>query len=151
MEISANLRRGSALDTNLDKLEQAAVSVKSNSYCRYSNFQVGCSILTKSGKIFAGCNVENASYPSGICAEQNAIGSMIAAGERDIDRVVITSNDTNFTYPCGLCRQSLREFCDVKETKLVFLTIDGKKREHTFEELLPFSFGPEDLEGFNKN
>jgi cytidine deaminase len=112
-------------------------------YAPYSNFRVGAAILTRGGALHAGCNVENASFGLTICAERNAAFRMAYADpdDRKIETVVVTSPDGP-AFPCGACRQVLREFgCE----EVVVLDADGTTRRFTFEEILPHSFGPGSL------
>ena len=113
-------------------------------YAPYSGFHVGAAIVTEGGAIYAGCNVENASYGLAICAERNAAAAMALANpeDREIKSVAISSPDAAPCFPCGACRQVLREF-NCKEV-LVEEPGDGIRR-YPFEEILPNSFGPEDL------
>ena len=121
-----------------DKARQAAA----NAYAPYSKFHVGAVVVADDGQEFEGCNVENAAYGSGICAEGNAISSAAAAGVRKIDTVVIAGLDGGECYPCGNCRQLMREF-DVET--VVVQDGTGSLRVHSFDEILPHSFGPDSL------
>jgi cytidine deaminase len=116
-----------------DVIEQAW-AVRQKAYAPYSKFQVGAVIVTKSGKRFAGCNVENLSYGLTNCAERVAVGAMIAAGEREIDTVVVVADTREPISPCGACRQVLAEF---GECKLVLAAQDGKICRFQLSELLP--------------
>ena len=91
-------------------LLDAALAVQANAHAPYSGFRVGAAVRTTSGPIFAGCNVENASFPEGICAEAAAIGAMVAAGEREIAEVLTVADGDDLTTCCGGCRQRIREF-----------------------------------------
>ena len=122
--------------------EQARVAAES-AYAPYSGFRVGAVVVADDGRTFAGCNVENAAYGSGICAEGNAISSAAAAGVRKIDSVVVACLDAGECYPCGNCRQLMREF-DVDT--VVVQDGSGSLRTHSFDEILPHSFGPDSLE-----
>jgi cytidine deaminase len=127
----------------LTELESAARSAAGRAYAPYSDFRVGAAVLGESGKIHSGCNVENASYGLTSCAERNAIFTAIGAGERAIRAVVIYTPTGKATAPCGACRQVIREF---GPDALVISVCDGDGRiESTIGELLPKSFGPEDL------
>lgn len=128
---------------NLHDAIQAARAASERAYAPYSNFLVGAAILTQDGAVYAGCNVENASYGLGICAERNAAAHMIAEGEdREIELVVVYSPNAAPCFPCGACRQVLREFgCE----EVVVLDGEGNPRRYPFEEILPHSFGPEVL------
>ncbi len=123
-------------------LIEAAVSVREHAYAPYSHYPVGAAILTPSGKIYTGVNVENAAYPSGICAERSAIFKAIAEGERQfVACAVVTDNGGS---PCGACRQVMAEF----GLDLVVIIANRKGEvvtETTVRQLLPFAFQPEDL------
>jgi cytidine deaminase len=122
---------------------QAAREAASRAYAPYSNFHVGAAILTGGGTIYSGSNVENASYGLSICAERNAATSMASADpeDREIELVAVFSPNASPCFPCGACRQVLREF-GCKEV----LVHDGHKLErYPFEQILPNSFGPEVL------
>ena len=86
------------------KLISASIDAQKNAYAPYSKFVVGASVLTKSGKIFCGANIENASYPAGICAERVAVSKAISEGEKDFFAICITASNNEFCYPCGICR-----------------------------------------------
>lgn len=131
---------------NLAHVIEAARASSSKAYAPYSNFRVGAAILTGSGSLCAGCNVENASYGLSICAERNAVAGMIAdaadAEDRKIQLVAVVSPDAAPCFPCGACRQVLREFgCE----EVVVLDSSGESRRYPFSEILPHAFGPEDL------
>ena len=101
--------------------------------------------MDENGNIHNGCNVENAAYPSGSCAEEQAIGSMIASGAKKIKEILIIGNSNELLTPCGACRQRIREFCD-KTTKIHICHIStGLQKSFTIDELLPYSFGPNNL------
>jgi cytidine deaminase len=129
---------------DVDSLMDAAREAARTAYAPYSNFLVGAAILTEGGAVHAGCNVENASYGLTICAERNAATSMVSAGPEDrrIKSVAVFSPNASPCFPCGACRQFLREFgCE----EVVVEDASGKPRRYPFEEILPNSFGPEDL------
>lgn len=136
-----------------DKLIGDALEVLDNSYAPYSGFNVAAAVLADSGKIYTGVNVENASYPAGICAECNAVAKAVSCGERRIRAIAIVSGNTKalageegaYTSPCGICRQVLREFSDPKALKVIMAKSVSDYKEMTLEELLPVSFGPESL------
>ena len=127
-----------------DDLLAAARAVQANAHVPYSQFPVGAAVRTASGRIFAGCNVENASYPEGICAEAAAIGAMVAAGEREIVEVLTVAEGDRLTTCCGGCRQRIREFA-AAATPVHSAGPDGVRRTFTIQELLPESFGPDHL------
>ncbi len=121
----------------------AARKASESAYAPYSTFRVGAAVLTEGGALHAGCNVENASYGLAICAERNAAAAMAFANphDREIRLVAVFSPDTAPCFPCGACRQVLREF----GCKEVVVEEASGLRRYSFEEILPHSFGPEDL------
>ncbi len=132
-----------ASDLDLERLMDVAREASRNAYAPYSNFHVGAAILTEGGAVHAGCNVENASYGLAICAERNAATTMAMANpeDREIRLVAVFSPDASPCFPCGACRQVLREF----GCKEVVVEDESGLRRYPFEEILPHSFGPEDL------
>ncbi|RUO27156.1 cytidine deaminase [Aliidiomarina minuta] len=114
------------------------------SYSPYSGFPVGAAILSENGKVFSACNVENAAYPEGICAEAGAISAMVLAGERRIKDIYVMGNGDALVSPCGGCRQRIREFAD-EHTQVHICGPEGVRRSLNINELLPLSFGPEHL------
>lgn len=126
------------------ELFDAAVAAQANAHCPYSNYPVGAAVRAASGAIFAGCNVENAAYPNGTCAESGAIATMIAAGERSITEVVTVTGGPSPGTPCGGCRQRLREFAS-PDVLVHASTNDGDILTMSMDDLLPASFGPEHL------
>jgi cytidine deaminase len=127
----------------LRRLEKTAREAARASYSPYSKFRVGAAVLTGSGKIFAGANVENASYGLCNCAERTAVFSAVVAGERTVKAVVVYTPTRTATSPCGACRQVIHEF---GPRAIVVGICDSKHRlEATLDELLPGAFGPEDL------
>ena len=132
-------------DDALAELVEAARAVRARAYAPYSGFAVGAAVRDESGRIHAGANVENAAYPEGLCAEASAIAQMVAAGGRRIAAVAVVSAGRTPATPCGGCRQKIREFAG-PEVKIHCCTEKGELiRTFTLEELLPFSFGPENL------
>ncbi len=136
-------------DIDRSALIKYAFAIQPNSYAPYSNFNVAAAVLCGSGKIYAGVNVENASFPAGICAEQTAISHAAAEGERQIKAIAIIGGPkgvvTDYCAPCGICRQVIREFGDPKKVLVIMAKSPTDYKEMTLEELLPFSFGPESL------
>ena len=132
-----------------DELSRIADEARENSYCIYSNFSVGAALLTKDGRVYKGCNIENASYPAGLCAERNAIFHAGAEGERHIKAIVIIGGAngviTDYCPPCGVCRQVMREFCRPENLIVIMAKSPDDYIEKTLEELLPLSFGPDHL------
>ncbi len=131
------------LDPELALLRAAADGVRGNAWCPYSQFPVGAALVADDGRVFLGCNVENASYPAGTCAERVALGAAIAAGSRRFTRVVITSTATDPTPPCGICRQALMEFAP--DLDIVAISPDGRATRWSLAELLPVPFTPASL------
>ena len=130
--------------TRIDELFAAALAVQQNAYAPYSNYRVGAAVLTSSGTIYAGCNVENAAYPQGVCAEAGAIAAMCAAGEREIVAVLTVCDGEALGTCCGGCRQRIREFAAL-DTPVYAADGTGVRATFTLEGLLPQSFGPEHL------
>jgi cytidine deaminase len=129
---------------HLAALRSTADAARANAWAPYSHFPVGAALETSDGRVFAGCNVENASYPAGTCAERVALGAAIAAGARSFVRVMITSTAPEPTPPCGICRQALVEFAPSLEVFAV--APDGRLARWSLAELLPAPFTPASLE-----
>jgi len=125
-------------------LYEAAEAVRALAYAPYSKFKVGAAILADNGEIYVGCNVENAAYPQGNCAEASAIAAMIAGGGKRITRIYVTGPGREPVTPCGGCRQRIREFADL-DVAVISHGVDGTPLVSTLGELLPHSFGPEYL------
>ncbi len=126
-----------------DPLIDAALSARGSAYAPYSNFAVGAALRTPEGAIHAGCNVENAAYPQGTCAEAGAIAAMALAGHRRIAEIVVAGEGT--CTPCGGCRQKLREFAAPDAPVRIVDPAGQIRLRTTLAELLPHSFGPENL------
>jgi cytidine deaminase len=131
---------GSVVAGDLTDLFDAAVAVQRHAYAPYSGFPVGAAVRAASGRIFVGCNVENASFPEGICAEAAAIGAMVAAGERELVEVLTVADGERLTTCCGGCRQRIRELAR-PGTPVHAAGPEGIRRTFTIEELLPSAFG----------
>ena len=115
-----------------------------NSYSPYSSYPVGAAVLAEDGLIYGGTNIENSAHPSGLCAERVAINKAISEGNRKILAVAVVTR--NAGSPCGACRQVMREFASL-DTPVILTTVDGSlEEEFTLEDLLPRSFGPDDLD-----
>ena len=128
-----------------DRLVAAAIAAMGQAYAPYSNFPVGAAILDEDGVIHSGANVENAAYPVGNCAEASAIAAMVMAGQGRITAIAVAGGDGDMLCtPCGACRQRIREFA-APETPVLISGPDGLQRRFTLEQLLPESFGPENL------
>ena len=128
----------------LDDLFEAAKAAQSRAYAPYSHFKVGAAIRAASGTIYAGCNVENAAYPQGACAETGAISAMLMGGEREIAEILVIGDGAGLVTPCGGCRQRIREFSR-PTTPIHIAGPDGIRAHFTLEQLLPFSLGPDHL------
>jgi len=128
----------------LDRLFEAAADVRVRAHAPYSGFFVGAALVDREGRIHVGCNVENAAYPEGICAEAGAIAAMVAAGGREILAIAVVGGPAEgelFCPPCGGCRQKIREF-SVEATTVHLREAGGAVSSLGFAELLPHSFGP---------
>ena len=121
----------------LDLIKEAKEAMK-NSYSPYSNFAVGAALLTSKGKIYRGCNIENAAYSATNCAERTAIFNAIASGEQSFEAIAVVSSSGKYTYPCGVCRQVIAEF--MPQGKLIFSNEEGEYQILTMEDILPYSF-----------
>ena len=131
-------------EPDLDALFAAAKAVQQKAYAPYSRFKVGAAILGDDGKVYPGCNVENAAYPVGACAEAGAISAMIAGGARTIRAIVVIGDGAELVTPCGACRQRIREFA-APETPIAIAGPEGIRARFSLAELLPASFGPANL------
>lgn len=131
----------------ISELIKMAFNAKTKAYVPYSNFKVGAAVLMEDGSIYTGCNIESASYSPTICAERTAIFKAVSEGKKCISAIAIVG-DGEYTYPCGVCRQVIREFG--KDAKIIIAKSEDEYLEYTLDELLPHSFGPEDLQKANK-
>ena len=126
-------------------LKQAALKIRENAYAPYSGFQVGVALMSSSGEIYTGVNVENAAYPEGTCAEAGAIARMVAAGDRKITAVYVVADGAEPVPPCGGCRQKLAEF-SASDVPVTMATISGIEMTLTVAQLLPGAFTPEHMD-----
>jgi cytidine deaminase len=131
-------------------LEEAALEVQARAYCPYSEYPVGAAILGKSGRIYAGCNVENAAYGHSICAERSAILQMVAGGDRIPIALVVVTHGPKAGTPCGACRQMLTEFVEDVPVRLMVNGEPEKTRMTSLSALLPDAFRPEALAAAQK-
>lgn len=129
----------------ISKLVGMAAEAREHSYSPYSQYAVGAALLTESGRIYQGCNIENAGYTATVCAERTAFFKAVFDGERDFAAIAVVADGFRLGYPCGVCRQVMAEFC---EPDFQIITADKKQKQISivsFEALLPHPFGPKDL------
>jgi len=132
------------LDRNeCERLIEMALEARESAYTPYSDFKVGAAVLTDDGKIFTGCNIENASLGATICAERTALVKAISNGKRDFIALAIVGKKGAYTYPCGICRQFIVEFGS--HIKIIVAKTPGDYKVFTIEELLPYGFTGEDF------
>jgi cytidine deaminase len=123
---------------------EEAKKAREKAYTPYSNFKVGVALRTKDGKVYHGCNIENAAYSMCNCAERTALFSAYAKGDRDFDLLVVVADTNRPVPPCGACRQVISELCN-PDMKVILTNVKGDFEEMTVKELLPGAFSPEDL------
>lgn len=131
-------------EPDLDALFAAAKAAQQQAYAPYSRFKVGAAILAEDGRVYRGCNVENAAYPVGACAEAGAISAMVAGGARAIRAILVLGDGDELVTPCGACRQRIREFA-MPQTPVAIAGPEGIRARFSLAELLPASFGPANL------
>ena len=136
----------------IEEMIDKAINMMDYSYVPYSHFHVGAALLTKAGKVYQGCNIENAAYSPSVCAERTAFFKAVYEGEREFQAIAIMGGpeaikgpDCAVCAPCGICRQVMMEFCD-PETFEIFLGTPEKYEIYTLKELLPLGFGSADLQ-----
>ena len=122
----------------LEALKALAIQMMDRAYCPYSHFPVGAALECADGSVFTGCNIENASYPVGSCAERTAISKAISEGHRDFVRIVIAGKTEDVCVPCGMCRQLMKEFAPGME--VICLNVRGEAVSYKLSDLLPFGF-----------
>ncbi|MGL4736641.1 MAG: cytidine deaminase [Cellulosilyticaceae bacterium] len=132
-----------------EELIKKAHEAKELAYVPYSKFKVGAALLTESGKVYTGCNIENASYGATNCAERTAIYKAVSEGETKIKAIAIVSSGNDVTYPCGICRQVISEF--MKDGDLIFEDNKGELHVISLKDIFPYSFTQEDLETLGGN
>lgn len=138
------------------KLVASAISAREMAYTPYSGFQVGAALLTKSGKIIQGCNIENATFTPTNCAERTAFFKAVSEGEREFEAIAIVGGKggeaiNEYCPPCGVCRQVMMEFCDPDSFKIILAKSPGEWRVYTLSELLPLGFSSSNLDGKDKS
>ena len=130
-------------DLDIEELATLAHEVMDRAYAPYSRFRVGAALEAEDGRLFGGCNVENASYPVTLCAERVALGAAVAAGATRFRRILICSSGTDPASPCGMCRQALSEFG--VDLEVISEGLSGARQSWVLSELLPGHFGPDGL------
>lgn len=138
-----------------EELVEQAFLARNRAYTPYSHFQVGAALLTQEGRIYLGCNIENAAYTPTNCAERTAFFKAVSEGERNFSAIAIVGGpkgreELSYCSPCGVCRQVMMEFCDPKHFRIILAGTKEEYRVYMLEELLPMGFGPENLESDNK-
>lgn len=128
----------------IEELVKRALTARENAYAPYSQFKVGAALLTGDGKIYTGCNVENASYPVGICAERTAMAHAVADGARRFTAIAIAGSGDGYCPPCGMCRQFMAEFCDDDFDVILAKSVDDY-RIVSMKSLLPYTFDSHSL------
>jgi cytidine deaminase len=131
-------------ESSIAELFAVALGAQANAHVPYSEFPVGAAVRAASGRVFAGCNVENAAYPQGLCAEASAIAAMVTAGEREIVELLTVAGGDELATSCGGCRQKIREFA-APGALIHAAGPEGVRRTFTIDDLLPYSFGPDNL------
>mgnify|MGYP002711749911 FL=1 len=130
---------------NREDLIKAAMEAKEHAYVPYSKFRVGAALLTKEGKIYQGCNIENAGYTPTNCAERTAFFKAVYEGERNFEAIAVNGDAEDYLYPCGVCRQVMAEFC-TPDFKVFVSKKNGEYLEFTLAEIFPGAFTPAELE-----
>ncbi len=133
------------------ELIKEALEARKMAYTPYSHFNVGAALLTKDGRVYRGCNIENASYTPSNCAERTAFFKAVSDGIMDFSAIAIVggpakTGSLSICSPCGVCRQVMMEFCDPKTFKIILGTDESDFKVYTLEQMLPLGFGPENLE-----
>ncbi len=130
-------------------LIRKAAEARTFSYSPYSGYMVGAALLTSSGKIYQGCNIENAAFTPGICAERTAFAKAVSEGEMSFEAIAVVGGPKDagpeYAYPCGVCRQVMMEFVDPRKFRVVVGRDETDYSVHALSELLPFGFGPDNL------
>lgn len=131
------------------ELIHIALEAREQAYVPYSKYMVGAALLTKEGKVYKGCNIENAAYTPTNCAERTAFFKAVSEGERNFEAIAVVGGykgaPVDYAYPCGVCRQVMMEFCKPKSFRIITAISEEEYLEKTLEEILPHGFGPENL------
>lgn len=132
-----------------EQLMKMAVEAMKMSYSPYSGYRVGAALLARGGKVYTGCNIENAAYSPTVCAERCAIFKAVSEGVREFEAIAVVGSRADgvlrAAFPCGVCRQVMAEFCDTDSFMIYVLGVDGAVKGYTLAQLLPESFGKSDL------
>jgi cytidine deaminase len=137
---------GQAAPVSDEALIALAIEAREGAYAPYSNYNVGCALVTKDGTVFTGANVENASYGLCICAERTAIVTAVCKGHRDLRTIVVVTQSSPPAAPCGTCRQSINEFSNSpSEMRIILVNLKGERRDFRLDELLPHGFRGEHI------
>ena len=143
------MRNSKLPESTVKELIRAAVMMRKRAYCPYSGFSVGAAVLCGDGSVYTGCNIENSSYPITICAERTAMAKAVSEGHTSFTAIAITGGKSEepegYSYPCGACRQFMREFADPDELSVIVAKSEEDYVIKTLAELLPHSFGPGNL------
>lgn len=131
------------------ELIRMALEAREQAYVPYSKYMVGAALLTKEGRVYKGCNIENAAYTPTNCAERTAFFKAVSEGERNCEAIAVVGGykgaPVDYAYPCGVCRQVMMEFCNPKRFRIITAISEEEYLEKTLEEILPHGFGPENL------
>ena len=122
-----------------------AKKARERAYVPYSHFRVGAALLTKSGKVYRGCNIENVAFTPTNCAERTAFFKAISEGEKEFEAIVVNGDADDYLYPCGVCRQVMVEFCNINQFKVIVAKNENEYREYTLGELVPGVFDAAEL------
>lgn len=138
------------MDTKrIEEMIDLAIGQLKYSYTPYSNFKVGAALLTKGGKLYTGCNIENAAYTPTNCAERTAFFKAVSEGEREFQAICVVGGKdgvlTEYAAPCGVCRQVMMEFCNPETFQIILATSKEQYEIFTLKEMLPLGFGPDNL------
>ncbi len=137
-------------EDKIKELIESAIAARKRSYSPYSHYQVGAALLAGDGQVYTGCNIENAAYTPTNCAERTAFFKAVSEGVTDFTAIAIAGSPqgealTQFSYPCGVCRQVMMEFCDPKSFQIIVARSVTEYQCMTLEEFLPYGFGPDNV------
>ena len=137
--------------TDNRRLIRMALEAREKAYTPYSGYKVGAALLAKDGTVYTGCNIENAGYTPTNCAERTAFFKAVSEGERDFAAIAVVGGyegePVDYAYPCGVCRQVMMEFCDPGTFRVITAVSEEDYLEKTLEEMLPYGFGPKNIDG----